>query len=230
MNLRPGGDPPHRVGQRRLDVVLGARIGLQMQQRGDDLQRIADAVVDLAQQHLALGGERGVAVARGVDLGLGVVAGLLNPRLPQRAVDRDLQQRDEIALYVLDQIIGGAGLQRGDGDRGILRGGDEHHRRRARDRHDPFQRLQPVEAGHELIERDDVDAALLQAGQPLGAARGMHHLEAEPRQAAVDQPGEPRIIVDIEQCGHWSGHVAADGTWMTEKNRPSWRMALAKLS
>ena len=56
-------------------------------------------MVDLAQQHLALGGQRRIAVARGVDLGLGVVAGLLDPRLAQRAVDRDLEQRDEIALH-----------------------------------------------------------------------------------------------------------------------------------
>ena len=99
MNLGHGGDPAHRIGQRRLDVFLAARIGLQVQQRGDDLQTVADAVVDLAQQHLALGGERGIAVARGMDLGLGVVAGFLNPRLPQRAVDGNLQQGDEIALH-----------------------------------------------------------------------------------------------------------------------------------
>ena len=119
-------------------------------------------MVDLAQQHLALGGERRIAVARGMDLGLGVVAGLLDARLPQRAVDGDLEQRDEIALHVLDQIVGGAGLQRGDGDRGILRRRDEHHRRRIRDRQDPLQRFEAVEAGHVLVERDDVDAALLQ--------------------------------------------------------------------
>ncbi len=116
MNLRYGGDAPHRIGQRRLDVVLGARTGLQVQQRGDDLQTVTDAVVDLAQQHLALGGERGVAVARGVDLGLGAVAGFLNARLPQRAVDGDVQQGDEIAERVFHQVIGGAGLQGGDGD------------------------------------------------------------------------------------------------------------------
>ncbi len=230
VNLRHGGDPAHGVGERRLDVVLRARIGLQVQQRGDDLQRVADAVVDLAQQHLALGGERGIAIARGMDLGLGVVAGLLQLRLPQRAVDRDLQQRDEFALHVLDEIVGSAGLQRGHRDRGILRGGDEHHRRRVRDRHDPFQRLQTIEAGHELIERDDVDAALAQALQPGGAANGMHHLEAEPRQTAVDQAGEPFVVVDVQQRGHRGTHGAAGGTWMTEKNRPSWRMALAKLS
>ena len=128
-------------------------------------------MVDLAQQHLALGGKRGIAVARGVDLGLGLVAGLANHRLPDRAVDGDMEQRDEIALHILDQVIGRAGLQRGDGDRGILRGGDEHHRRRIRDRQDPLQRFEAVEAGHVLIERDDVDAALLQPFQPLGAAR-----------------------------------------------------------
>ena len=92
---------------------------------------------------------------------------MLNRGLPQRAVDGDLEQRDEIALHVLDQIVGGAGLQRGDGDLGILRRGDEHHRRRIRDRQDPLQRLQAVEAGHVLIERDDVDAALLQAFEPV---------------------------------------------------------------
>ena len=88
-----------------------------MQQRGDDLQRVADAVVDLAQQHLAFGGKRRVAVARGMNLGLGLVARLLHRRLPQRAVDGDLEQGNEIALHVLDQIVGGAGLQRGDRDR-----------------------------------------------------------------------------------------------------------------
>ena len=88
-----------------------------------------------------------------------------------RAVDGDMEQGDEIALEILDQIIDGAGLQRGDGDRGILRRGDEHHRRRIRDRQDPLQRLEAVEAGHVLIERDDVDAALLQAFQPLPRRR-----------------------------------------------------------
>ncbi|MGY4370277.1 hypothetical protein ACVW1A_006342 [Bradyrhizobium sp. LB1.3] len=33
------------------------------------------------------------------------------------------------------------------------------------DRHDLLQRLQPVEAGHVLVERDDVDAA----GRPRAA-------------------------------------------------------------
>ena len=71
---------------------------------------------------------------------------------------------------ILDQIIGGAGLQGGDGDAGILRRRDEHHRRRIRDRQDPLQGFEAVEAGHVLIERDDVDAALLQPFEPVLAA------------------------------------------------------------
>ena len=145
-------------------------------------------------------------------LGLGVVAGLPDRRPPQRAVDRDLQQRDEFAVHALDQIVGGAGLQRGDGNAGILRGRDEHHRRRVRDRHDPLQRFQPVEARHVLIERDGIDAALLQAIQAVGAVGGMNDLEAEPRQAAIDQPGQPGVVVDVQQCGRRGGHVAAGGT------------------
>jgi hypothetical protein len=187
-------------------------------------------VVDLAQQHLALGGERGIAVARGVDLGLGVVAGLPDLRLPQRAVDGDLEQRDEIAVDVLDHIVGGARLQRGDGDRRVLRGGDKYHRRRVRDPQYPLKGFEAVEAGHVLIECDDVDAALLEPLEPVVAGRRMDDREAEPRQTALHQPGQRRVVVDIQQCRLRRVHVAACGTWMTEKNNPSWRMALAKLS
>ena len=67
-------------------------------------------MVDLAQQHLAFGGECRVSVPRGMDLGLGVIASFLNACLAQRAVDGDVQQRDEIAERVLYQIIGRAGL------------------------------------------------------------------------------------------------------------------------
>ena len=147
-----------------------------------------------------------------MNLGFGLVAGALKLGLPQRAVDGDLKQRNEIAPDVLDQIVGGAGLQRRDGDRRILRGRDEHHRRRIRDRHDPFQRFEAVEARHVLVERNHIDAALRQPRQPLLAARRMDDLEARPRQAAVDQPGEARVVLDIQQCRRRGFHVAAGGT------------------
>jgi hypothetical protein len=154
----------------------------------------------------------------------------LQLRLAQRAGDGDVQQRDEIALRVLDEIIGGTGLERRDGDLGVQRGGNEHHRRGFRDRPDLLQRVQPIETRHVLIERDGVDAALLQPFQTLRAARRALDLETEPRQAAIDQPRQRFVIVDVEQRGGRGGHVVPEGTWMTEKNRPSWRMAFAKLS
>ena len=113
---------------------------------------------------------------------------------------------------VLDQVVGGAGLQRRDGDRRILRGRDEHHRRRVRDRHDPFQRFQPVEPGHVLVERHDIDAALRQPRQSLVAARRMDDLEAGPRQATVDQPGQSLVVIDIQKGRRRFVHVAAGGT------------------
>ncbi len=156
-------------------------------------------MVDLAQQQLALGGERGIAVARGMDLGLGVIAGFSNLRLAQCAVERDVQQRDEIAERIFHQIIGSAGLQGRDGNARILRGRDEHHRRCLRDRrHDLLEGFEAIEAVHVLIERDDVDAALFQAIEPLGTARCTNDVEAEPGQAAVDQPGKRLVIVDIQ--------------------------------
>ena len=155
--------------------------------------------------------------------------------LAQRAFGRDMQQRDEVALDVLDEIVGGTGFECGDGDAGILRGGDEHHRRRIRDLEDLLQRLQPVEAGHVLVERHDVDAAIrsgtADARQTFLAARGVNDLVAAPRQATIDQARERGVVIDVEQC--WRallGHEAAGGTWMTEKNRPSCLMALAKFS
>ena len=48
-------------------------------------------MIDFAQQHLAFRRQRCVAVARGVDLGFGVVARLADLRLPHRAFDGDMQ-------------------------------------------------------------------------------------------------------------------------------------------
>ena len=144
-------------------------------------------------------------------LGLGVVAGLLQPCLPQRAVGGNLEQGNEVALHILYQIVGSSCLERGDGDLGILRGGDEHHRRRIRNRHDPLERFQPVQTRHVLIERDDVDTALRQTIEPLCSATGMHDLQPKPRQTAIDQARQRLVVVDIKQRGRLSVHVAAGG-------------------
>ena len=141
-----------------------------------------------------------------------------------------MQQRNEIALNVFDKIIGRAGLQRGYRDLEILRCRDEYHGRRVGDRPDLLQRFEPIEARHVLIERDRINAALFETLEALGAARRMLDFEAEFRQAAADQPGQCRVVIDIQQRGLRRRHGLAGGTCITEKNRPNCRMALAKLS
>ena len=90
MHLRYRGDTPHGVGQRRLYAVLGRGIRLQVQQRRDDLQRIADAVVDLTQKHLAVGRKSRETVTRDVDFRFRFRARTLQLGLTQRAGDGDL--------------------------------------------------------------------------------------------------------------------------------------------
>ena len=94
----------------------------------------------------------------------------------------------------------------------FLRRGDEHHRRRVGNRQDPLEGFKAVEPGHVLIECDDVDTTLLQPIEPSHPTGGMDHVEAKLGQAAVDQPRQRLVIVDIEQRGRDSGHVAVCGT------------------
>ena len=75
-----------------------------------------------------------------------------------------------------------------------------------------MQGFQTIEPGHVLIECDDVDAALREAVESFAAARRANDLEAEPRQAALNQPGECLVIVDIQERWHLRDHVAAVGT------------------
>ena len=75
-----------------------------------------------------------------------------------------------------------------------------------------LERLQPIEARHVLIERNDIDAALGEAIQSGLAVGRIFNVEAEPRQPAADQPGKRLVIVDIKNRGQRSGHVAACGT------------------
>ena len=85
--------------------------------------------------------------------------------------------------------------------------------------------------GHaRLIERDDVDVAPADALEAFLAAQGMNHLVAAARQATLDDVRQRVVVIDVKQRRRGLAHVAAAGTWMTEKNSPSWRMALPKFS
>ena len=81
-----------------------------------------------------------------------------------------------------------------------------------------------------LVEGDDVDAAGADARQRSDAVAGVLDLETLPVQPALHQVGKVGVVIDVKEGGAFCCHAAVGGTWMTEKNRPSWRMALAKLS
>ena len=81
-----------------------------------------------------------------------------------------------------------------------------------------------------LIKRHDIDAALPDACQTARAVRRVIHSKSLPFQAALNQPCETGVVVNVQKQRCCGFHVLTGGTLMTEKNKPNCRMALAKLS
>ena len=79
-----------------------------MQERRDDLERVADAVIDLPHQERSLGRQRLEAIARGAHLRLRRVAGAAHAHARHGLLDRGLKQRDEFAADRLDDVVGRA--------------------------------------------------------------------------------------------------------------------------
>ncbi len=207
--------------------------GLQAEQRRDELEAVADAMIDLPQHDRLLGGERLEPVERGAQLLLR--GGLLAPQplLIQCAVDRRREQFQEHALDVLEHVIGGALPQRGDGDARLLRRGHEDDRRHRRHRTQRAQHVKTVATGHVVVERDHVE--MLGAGErdPRGPVRRHRDGVPDPFEMLLHQARDSGIVIDVEDTHHVGGrehrHVGS-GTCITERNRPSWRIAVAKPS
>ena len=97
--------------------------GLHVDEGGDQLQAVGDAVVDLAQQRL----EPLVAGAQ-LLLGLLLAAAAAPARWPARR--RCASRSKKSSPIVLTHIVDGAGLQRRDGDAALVGSGDVDDRRR----------------------------------------------------------------------------------------------------
>jgi len=81
-----------------------------------------------------------------------------------------------------------------------------------------------------VVERDHIESFLLQTldgGESILNGDDLNALRAKP---ALYEAAETRFIVGVKDLLRHDVTQAVAGTWMTEKNRPSWRMALAKLS
>ena len=78
-----------------------------------------------------------------------------------------------------------------------------------------------------MVEDDEGHARLIEKNiRRAGVCNEIRHFTSGT--AALDQPAEPRVVVDVEDAPRirWgeSAH-GASGIWITDRNRPSWRMA-----
>ena len=126
----------------------------------------------------------------------------LQPSALERAFQRVAQQGGEVPGGILDDIVGGAGAEGGDGDTAFLGPGDIDHRRRVRQGDDVVQDVETVAAGHVVIEGHDVEIVgsgdeRAQAGVAVG--RTGHGIAVSP-QLLLDQPRQPAVIIDVEQA------------------------------
>ena len=106
-------------------------------------------------------------------------------------------------MHVLDDVIGGAALERGDGNARLLGAGAEDDRRGVGDGTQGFEHLEPVAPGHVVIQADGIEAA--GRGEPLALVAVMREgdLKAGPLQLALHQAGDTRIVIDIEDSIRW---------------------------
>ena len=107
------------------DRIAAERPLLHGNEGGDELQAVGDAMVDLAQQHL--GPLAGLAHLP--------LRGFLLPAQPfgrERLLGRRAQKVEEDPADILDDVVGGPGLQRRDGDPALIGPGDVDDGRRAR--------------------------------------------------------------------------------------------------
>ena len=209
----------------RASRAAGSRdaIGLQVGERGDQRQRVRHPVIDLAQQQFG-------TVPRLADLPLRGLGLAPEPLLRQGRMNGLAQQFAIMAVDVLPHIVGGTRLQGGHRDPRIVRSGDVDHGYvvggLAQPRHD-------VEAGladQVVVERQRVERLGRQQAQALVAGFGMPHRDALRRQGACGPAARGRHRRRCRERESDRPCQSVAGTCITDRNRPSWRMAWAKLS
>jgi hypothetical protein len=128
MHLGHRGDAVADGSQRRARARVGQRVLLQPGERGDDLQAVGDAVVDLLQEQGAAGGEFLGTVQRLPHRGLGLGVAAAHGGAVDGSVDGAGEQQQEGFAGRLHHEILGAGAQCRDRDAGLVGAGDEDDR------------------------------------------------------------------------------------------------------
>ena len=200
MHLRDRQDPPVGLAERLARFRAGRRGGLHVQECADELQTVADPVVDLVQQHLAFRRQCFEPVTRVAHRAVGSPLFEALTRIRQGRADRPLERVDAIGAEVLDHAARRSGRQ-GRGSDPRLARADEHDDGR------------PVGEGQDCvehgrgsrtackpeIERHDIDSALAQPGEPDRRADGQRDVEASRLELTLDKPVQNRIVIDQKQ-------------------------------
>jgi hypothetical protein len=198
VDLRDCLDAALRILQRLAGGWIGQRGRLEADHRRDELQRVGDAVVHLAEQRL----EPGVA---GAEIGFGGGFFVFEERTGAHLFERGGEKVEEILADGLHDVIGGASLQCGDGDATFLGTGDVHHRRRIGQAAQSFERFEAVHAGHVMIDRDQVEAFGGRLHDPFGTRFGQRHPVPATLERARGQPPDAGVVVDVEDAGRKGG-------------------------
>ena len=220
--MRDGLDPRLGFPQRVLGALVGHVTHLQRHEAGHQLQRIADAVVHLPQHGLG-------PVARQSDFLLRPVVVALQTTAHDRILQRRAQQGGEVLRHILDHIVRRPGPQGRHRQAAFLRARHIDNRRRGVQRHDLRQHVHAVTGGHIMIQRADVVFELLEQAQTFVSVGGAGDHISFTAQFLLDQPGQAPVVVDVEQAdGAGVFAHSISGAWITDRNRPNWRIAPAK--
>ena len=138
------------------------------------------------------------------------VAGALQPRSLERLFERRDQQLIEFAGQILDDIIVGAALERLHRKSRVHRAGHVDNGRSSAPRPDPVEHVHAGFALQRMVESHDIDAALGDPVERVGAPRHMRHRMAAPLQRPADEGRERFVVLDIE---HVDGFVEVGAEW-----------------
>lgn len=104
---------------------------------------------------------------------------------------------DRRAAHGLGQVVERAQAHGLDGARAAGVGGEHQHGRQpGHARGQRLQRLQPVHAGHALVQEDGAVAVALHLAQRLGPAAGAMHFVAQALQGFDQRFAEGRVVID----------------------------------
>ena len=217
MHLGDGRDAALGVGERRLRAFADRHAALHVDECGNELQAVGDAVVDLVKQRL----EPGIGLAQ---RRLRTLLLRTERDLHQRLIDRAGEKIEEILTERLHHEVDRARLQCRDRDAALFRPRHIDDRRRRGEGHDLAERRQAVLTGHVMVDGDQIDTALGRQRDAGGPVRRRAYAKTTPFQRAPHQTTQAIVVVDIQNVRGDAGvhqPSGASGIWITDRNRPS---------